>query len=99
MQRRFDRPEADSDRTLSGRLIAAFVAVLFFAPLLALIWFAGNEWAAYRGSLLLVSSHWLKTAIIVAAALGFLLPRLVPTLFGWLAEGFFGIARCLWWWR
>lgn len=99
MKHQIDRPETDPDHTLAGRLIAAFVAVLFFAPLLALVWFAGNELAAYRGSLLLVPSHWLKVAIGVAAVLGFLLPRLVPTVFGWLAEGFFGIARCLWWWR
>lgn len=91
----------DPDRTLAGRLLSALVAVLYFAPLLALTWFAGNELAARTGSNLLVSPHWLKVALGVAVVLGFLVPRLIPSLFGWLATGFFGIARYLWWgwWR
>lgn len=97
MKRPSDHSETDDDHTLDGRLISALVAVLYFAPLLALIWFAGNLLVARTGSNFLVSPHWLNFALGAVAVLGFLLPRLIPAICGGIASGFFGIARWLFW--
>lgn len=95
MKRPTARPKADENQTLAWRLIAAVVAVLFFAPLLTLVWLLCNLQFGW------IANTWLPgkvllSAIAVSALLGFVLPQATPTVFGWCAEAFHRLAR-LWW--
>lgn len=87
--------DPDTDHGLGGRLIAAFVAALFFAPLLVVAWWLCNlQFAWFTGQWL--PGKILLGAIAASASLGLVLPRATPTVLDWFAQGLYRLAR-LWW--
>lgn len=87
-------PAGEPDPGLATRGIAALVAVLFFAPLLTLLWwFANFESASYGAAG--TSAAMLVGAIAAAAGLGFAAPRSTPAVFGFVAKVCHWLAR-LW---
>lgn len=90
-------PRRNASAGLIDRCLSALVAALFFGPLLALLWLMANVWLARTGSSIL-PPHLMKGAIIGSAVLGFVLPSATPTVFGWLAEGFFKLGRLFFFW-
>lgn len=96
MQRRTRTRVADTQASFAERLISAFVAVLFFAPMLVVLWLLGNDLLAWN------TDQWLPGkvllgAVAASALLGLTLPRAAATVFGWLAEVLLWFAR-LWTW-
>lgn len=92
-QQRSRRP-SDPDLTLGGRLAAAFGSLFFSVPLAGLFWLLFNSRIAVFSDSPIPIIH-LGVALAAFALLSFVFPRVAPTVFGWLSDLFFSIAK--WW--
>lgn len=94
MQRSSLRRRRDPGPGLVDRCISAFVAVLYFAPLLALLWFAANVTLNMHGPAGdYLDTRYLVAAIAASAVLGFVAPRVTPAVFGWVGRMLWQMAR------
>jgi hypothetical protein len=83
--------------TPGARLSSVVVALLFFAPLLALAWWGINLTIAWNGETeWQIPAQMLLAAIAFAAMLGWFAPRASAAIFGWLSENLWRFAR-FWW--
>lgn len=88
------RQASEDDLTLGGRLAAAFGSLFFSVPLAGLFWLLFNsQIAAFSDNVIPVS--YFGAAVLAFSAITFAFPRFAPTVFGWLCDLFFGIAK--WW--
>ncbi|SFK25968.1 hypothetical protein [Lysobacter sp. cf310] len=94
MKSRRQRPLADPDLTLGGRLAAAFGSLFFSVPLAALYWLLFNSQVAPFTGMSVSIAH-IGVAVVAFALLSFVFPRFAPTVFGWASDLFVGIAK--WW--
>lgn len=94
MRRTHTRQATADDLTLGGRLAAAFGSVFFSVPLMGLFWLLFNsQIAVFSDSAIPVS--YFGAVVVAFSVISFAFPKLAPTIFGWLCDLFFGIAK--WW--
>lgn len=91
MLRRIQPRDTDPDSSFRRRCVAAFVALLLFTPVLILLWLLGNLEFAWLGGWQ-APGEVLLGAVAAAALPGFMMPRVTPTVFGWVASGFHRLA-------
>lgn len=88
------REVADSDRTLSGRLAAAFASLFFSLPAVALLWLLFNTHLAVL-SMGPIPWSALAAGVAAVAVVAFLFPRVAGSLVGGLWKQLIRLGRCL----
>jgi hypothetical protein len=79
--------------TLSDRLIAVFISLLFSAPIAGLLWLLFNGALIHADADSFIPPAYLGIGILCLAVVSFIFPKFVPAIFGWLANLFVKLAR------
>jgi F0F1-type ATP synthase assembly protein I len=82
----------DTENTIAGRLSAAFGSLIVSVPVCLFLWFLFNtKYALISGSV--IPLHYFIWFIVSLSSFGFISPKAIPNILGWLLELAFGASR------